>query len=1083
MKSAVAWNVKGIEPEARETAREAARRAGMSLGDWLNSVIIESADDIRHAHAAHRRRRPDPQGFSAIHGHLDTLASRLGDLGGSARASGRSGEDVGANLRSLETWLSGIAQDLARCGEETPQRVAGALDRLNERLDQLIVGGRNAASEFERRVAAVDRALDELDGETQRPGPYHEAADDVDEAVDEIAARQHTLDDNGEDDADRRFGRRAHRAEATARGLGPHSDLDRQLREIASKLDTLRRPCSFEDSVAVLRRDLGNIGDALSKAMPRCALDALESQVHKLTHRVDRDRRHGGDNSALGAIEQRLGTVHDVLATLTPAESVGGIEAAVEALSRKIDTLASSGPDAAGVEHLDRAITELRGITNRVASGDALATLAQEVRLLAEKIDHSARPDSVITSIEQRLEALSAQINAQASEAGQAVPSRLEPLIGALNQQLARIDLGHGDPAALGHIEGEIAKLSEKIAASDARLGNAEMIERGLADLFLQIEEVRANAIEAAEFKRDLADLRLVQSESERRTQQTLDVVHNTIERLVGRLAQIETAKGAEVPAESHTPPPVAPRAPSPPMPAAKVPPPVFTAAPPAAPAPAAPAPAAPPAVHAQARPVPVPPDAQERRPIDPDLPHDYPIEPGAGAPRGRAATPAERIAASEAALGPAKSAAPNPNEKANFIAAARRAAQAAAAEVAHVGGRRSDDKPSVPEPCDAGAKFAKFKRPMFMSVAAALVIVAAAQIAMPLLGPTGSRVELPRPGDIVPPIREAAKAKPAASPPITVADTTTRSAAAPIVPREPAATTNPVSTAQPADARPATTSPWDLAADSVPGSDVTGSLPKPTDATALRAPPSQATPQAPDDNLPTAIGGPELRTAALAGSPAAEYEVAVRYAEGRGVPQNFADAARWFERAANRGLAPAQYRLGSLLEKGQGVKKDAEAARRLYLLAADKGNAKAMHNLAVLYAEGIDGKPDYKAASQWFRKAATRGVADSQYNLGILFARGIGVEQNLAESYKWFALAAHQGDQDAGRKRDDVGKRLDPQSLVAAKLAAQTFTAESQPDEAVNVKAPPGGWDRPASAAAPAPAKHKPTSRRTGSS
>jgi localization factor PodJL len=200
-------------------------------------------------------------------------------------------------------------------------------------------------------------------------------------------------------------------------------------------------------------------------------------------------------------------------------------------------------------------------------------------------------------------------------------------------------------------------------------------------------------------------------------------------------------------------------------------------------------------------------------------------------------------------------------------------------------------------------------------------------------------------------------------------------------------------------------------------------------------------------------------------------------------VPQNFADAARWFERAANRGLAPAQYRLGSLLEKGQGVKKDAEAARRLYLLAADKGNAKAMHNLAVLYAEGIDGKPDYKAASQWFRKAATRGVADSQYNLGILFARGIGVEQNLAESYKWFALAAHQGDQDAGRKRDDVGKRLDPQSLVAAKLAAQTFTAESQPDEAVNVKAPPGGWDRPASAAAPAPAKHKPASRRTGSS
>jgi localization factor PodJL len=103
---------------------------------------------------------------------------------------------------------------------------------------------------------------------------------------------------------------------------------------------------------------------------------------------------------------------------------------------------------------------------------------------------------------------------------------------------------------------------------------------------------------------------------------------------------------------------------------------------------------------------------------------------------------------------------------------------------------------------------------------------------------------------------------------------------------------------------------------------------------------------------------------------------------------------------------------------------------------------------------------PNYKSASQWFRKAAERGVADSQFNLGILYARGIGVEQNLAESYKWFSLAAAQGDTDSARKRDDVAKRLDPQSLAAAKLATQTFTPEPQPEEAGAVGAPAGGWD-----------------------
>jgi localization factor PodJL len=176
--------------------------------------------------------------------------------------------------------------------------------------------------------------------------------------------------------------------------------------------------------------------------------------------------------------------------------------------------------------------------------------------------------------------------------------------------------------------------------------------------------------------------------------------------------------------------------------------------------------------------------------------------------------------------------------------------------------------------------------------------------------------------------------------------------------------------------------------------------------------------------------------------------------------------------------VVPAIFRLGTFYEKGMAVKKDIDIARRYYLMAAERGNAKAMHNLAVLDADGGGKGANYKGASQWFRKAADRGVADSQYNLGILYARGIGVDQNLAESFKWFSLAAAQGDADAGRKRDDIAKRLDPQSLAAAKLAIQTFTAEPQPDDAINAAAPAGGWDNaPAQANAAKPAA-KPAKR-----
>jgi localization factor PodJL len=228
-----------------------------------------------------------------------------------------------------------------------------------------------------------------------------------------------------------------------------------------------------------------------------------------------------------------------------------------------------------------------------------------------------------------------------------------------------------------------------------------------------------------------------------------------------------------------------------------------------------------------------------------------------------------------------------------------------------------------------------------------------------------------------------------------------------------------------------------------------------------------------PSERLPDGIGGPALRAAALKGDPAAAYEIGVRFAEGKGVAADLDQAAKWYDRAAQAGVVPALFRLGTFYEKGLSVKKDADIARRYYAQAAERGSAKAMHNLAVLDADGGGKGANYKSASTWFRKAADRGVADSQFNLGILYARGIGVEQNLAESFKWFSLAAAQGDADAGRKRDDVAKRLDVQSLAAARLAIQTFTPEPQPDDAVNAASPAGGWD-----SAPAPATGKPATK-----
>ena len=173
------------------------------------------------------------------------------------------------------------------------------------------------------------------------------------------------------------------------------------------------------------------------------------------------------------------------------------------------------------------------------------------------------------------------------------------------------------------------------------------------------------------------------------------------------------------------------------------------------------------------------------------------------------------------------------------------------------------------------------------------------------------------------------------------------------------------------------------------------------------------------------------LRDATAAGQPNAEYELAMRLFEGRGLPKDQPAAARWFERAASLGLAPAQYRLGSMYEKGIGVTRDPAAAKRWYLKAAEAGNARAAHNLAVMSAEPGEGAPNYPEAVKWFRRAAELGVRDSQYNLAILYARGLGVEKNLGQAWLWLSLAAQQGDLDAATN----ATRLPARSILSPSL------------------------------------------------
>jgi localization factor PodJL len=197
-------------------------------------------------------------------------------------------------------------------------------------------------------------------------------------------------------------------------------------------------------------------------------------------------------------------------------------------------------------------------------------------------------------------------------------------------------------------------------------------------------------------------------------------------------------------------------------------------------------------------------------------------------------------------------------------------------------------------------------------------------------------------------------------------------------------------------------------------------------------APGARAAANAALDMPPLTIGPNSLRQAAAKGDPSAEFEVAARFAEGKGVTQDFQQAVRWYQRAASQGHAPAQYRLGTLYERGLGVKTDASRARVWYQQAAERGHVKAMHNLAVLTATRDGASPDYVTAGRWFQEAADRGLADSQYNLAVLLESGLGMQRDLPQAYKWFSIAARAGDREAHRRLDALRTRMTASEIAA---------------------------------------------------
>jgi TPR repeat protein len=182
-----------------------------------------------------------------------------------------------------------------------------------------------------------------------------------------------------------------------------------------------------------------------------------------------------------------------------------------------------------------------------------------------------------------------------------------------------------------------------------------------------------------------------------------------------------------------------------------------------------------------------------------------------------------------------------------------------------------------------------------------------------------------------------------------------------------------------------------------------------------------------------------ELLPYAEQGNAKAQYKVGLMYDKGRGVPENDAEAVKWWRKAAEQGDADAQHNLGVMHNEGTGVPKNDVEAVKWFRKAAEQGYKWSQYNLGIMYRNGWGVPQNDAEAVKWYRKAAEQGHAKAQSNLGTMYGNGEGVPANFVKAYMWYSLAKAVGDKDkvASTNLDIIKKQMTPDQIAKAQELA----------------------------------------------
>jgi localization factor PodJL len=1019
MPSGAPWSVKGIDPRARAIAKTAARREGMTLGEWLNRVILDDGPETGASDWEERL-----SGYPGFGGGGDD-----GDDGDALRA-------VIARLTSrLETAeqrstlaLTGVDQSVL------------ALSRRLEALEESRDADEGEVEEALARTRARHEELLERLRRLERAGPGGgadpSALKAVETTVGKLASRLYETERDVRAELDNlthKDERRRDGAERAAKALGAR--LDETETRLRGDQQALRDQVEAQTQrVGETMRGVEDIARRLQSRIIAAenathqAADALAGSQQALDARLRELEARQGASVGADEINRRFEVLGRELAAI--------IRETREDCARQIASLDGAG----GAGRLERALEAAEGRLSAAEArqSDALNRIAHEVARVSRAVD-------------RRIEAAEQRMEHRFSETERARRAREDQT--GLESRLDTVRAEN--TAAVRRIGEEVARLGETLAerVQKAEERSAQAVEAAgerMAQVVERIEQARARAPEA-----DLdARIRASEERTAERITAAMDGVYQRLDQARSETADVLSPVQRAMTALAERLETIERRGES----KAR-----------AADTPSLDAPGrkrgggggddggdgGDDGLAGTARPVrPAALDTFETASASVDFDAPLPQAPGLRDPAldGAGDIDSFEVSASEAeadadAFGEADYAAgeygapawterapaapqPAPSQPsrparlgatadADFLAAARKTVRANRST--------SADWSPPPEPGSG--------RTRLMLVAAsvlgfAAVAAAAGMLALEAFGGGGERPA-------------TASADPAATLSTLFADGSgpdVRARAS-----EPAAADRidaPVDLSGEASAESGADVPGAPAQDTTPAP----ALPEPAPVQRADTVPVQPEPRAETRPEPRPEPRPEapapaepitLERAAAEGDPVARYQLALERLDAGAM----SDGVALMRRAAEQGVPDAMRRYGAMLQRGQGVTADPAAARQWMVRAAEAGNVLAMFEAGGLFIAAEDTPENQAAAARWFQEAALHGNRDSQFNIALLFQEGFGVPQSPADAYAWLRIAAGAGDEDAGARATALRRELSAEQRAAADSVAESFT------------------------------------------